>query len=50
MDGDGLRHLISAQGEEIVLTISVDKAMMPDPDRYRELLRESFRELVEALG
>ncbi|MEU4434391.1 wax ester/triacylglycerol synthase family O-acyltransferase [Nocardia rhamnosiphila] len=49
MDGDGLRHLISAQGEEIVLTISVDKAMMPDPDRYRELLRESFRELVEAL-
>ncbi|WP_433491196.1 wax ester/triacylglycerol synthase family O-acyltransferase [Nocardia grenadensis] len=50
MDGDGLRHLISAQGEEIVLTISVDKAMMPDPGRYRELLRESFRELVEALG
>ncbi|MGA6203207.1 wax ester/triacylglycerol synthase family O-acyltransferase [Nocardia testacea] len=50
MDGDGLRHLISAQGDEIVLTFSVDKAMMPDPDRYRELLRESFRELAEALG
>lgn len=50
MDGDGLRHLISAQGEEIVLTFSVAEAMMPDPDRYRELLRESFRELVTALG
>lgn len=50
LDGDGLRHLITSQGPEIVLTFSVDAAMMPDPDRYRELLRESFRELVTAIG
>ncbi|MGW1739865.1 wax ester/triacylglycerol synthase family O-acyltransferase [Nocardia sp. NPDC001965] len=50
LDGDGLRHLITSQGEEIVLTFSVDPAMMPDPGRYRELLGESFRELVDAIG
>lgn len=50
MDGDGLRHLISSQGGELVLTVSVDPAMMPDPDRYRELLLESLRELVAAIG
>ncbi|GGL28249.1 wax ester/triacylglycerol synthase family O-acyltransferase [Nocardia jinanensis] len=49
-DGDGLRHLISSQGEEIVLTVTVDPAMMPDPDHYRELLRESLRALVTAIG
>lgn len=50
LDGDGLRHLITSQGEEMVLTFSVDPAMMPDPGRYRELLRTSFRELVTAIG
>ncbi|MGW5386082.1 wax ester/triacylglycerol synthase family O-acyltransferase [Nocardia sp. NPDC003963] len=50
MDGDGLRHLISAQGGEIVLTFSVDPAMMPDADRYRELLVEAFHELVTSVG
>ncbi|WP_245670842.1 wax ester/triacylglycerol synthase family O-acyltransferase [Nocardia flavorosea] len=50
LDGDGLRHLISSQGDELVITFHVDSAMMPDPERYRELLVQSFRDLVDALG
>ncbi|WP_083864718.1 wax ester/triacylglycerol synthase family O-acyltransferase [Nocardia brevicatena] len=49
-DGDGLRHLVSSQGDELVITFSVDPAMMPDTGRYRALLLRSFRELVAALG
>ncbi|ONM50141.1 wax ester/triacylglycerol synthase family O-acyltransferase [Nocardia donostiensis] len=49
LDGDGLRHLITSQGDEIVISYSVDPAMMPDPDHYGELLLRSFRELVDAL-
>ncbi|MFE3543329.1 wax ester/triacylglycerol synthase family O-acyltransferase [Nocardia sp. NPDC059177] len=50
LDGDGLRHLISAQGEELVLAFTTSVAMMPDPERYGELLLGSFRELANALG
>jgi len=49
LDGDGLRHLVSSQGDELVITFHVDSAMMPDPERYRELLVQSFRDLVDAL-
>ncbi|WP_280435529.1 wax ester/triacylglycerol synthase family O-acyltransferase [Nocardia carnea] len=50
LDGDGLRHLVSSQGDELVITFQVDSAMMPDPERYRELLVQAFRDLVDALG
>ncbi|MFI1460101.1 wax ester/triacylglycerol synthase family O-acyltransferase [Nocardia carnea] len=50
LDGDGLRHLVSSQGDELVLTFQVDSAMMPDAERYRELLMQSFRDLADALG
>lgn len=49
LDGDGLRHLVSSQGDELVITFQADSAMMPDPERYRELLMRSFRDLVDAL-
>ncbi|NEW29382.1 WS/DGAT domain-containing protein, partial [Nocardia cyriacigeorgica] len=49
MDGDGLRHLITSQGEEIVISFSTDTSMMPDPEHYGDLLRESFRSLGDAL-
>ncbi|MDG3016326.1 wax ester/triacylglycerol synthase family O-acyltransferase [Speluncibacter jeojiensis] len=45
-DGDGLRHLISTQGSHLAITFSVDLAAMPDPERYRDLLRVALRELA----
>ncbi|MFD4355752.1 wax ester/triacylglycerol synthase family O-acyltransferase [Nocardia sp. NPDC058518] len=49
LDGDGLRHLITSQGDEIVIAITTNAAMMPDPDHYDELILASFRELAAAL-
>ncbi|NEW58692.1 DUF1298 domain-containing protein, partial [Nocardia cyriacigeorgica] len=50
MDGDGLRHLITSQGDEIVICFSSDDAMMPDPDHYRSLILGAFRELAGSLS
>ncbi|MBB5914164.1 WS/DGAT/MGAT family acyltransferase [Nocardia transvalensis] len=50
MDGDGLRHLITSQGADLVISVSADPAMLPDPERYRELLFRSFRQLRAAIG
>lgn len=49
LDGDGLRHLITSQGEEIVIAVTTTAAMMPDAEHYGELLLRSFRELTTAL-
>ncbi|PPJ06408.1 wax ester/triacylglycerol synthase family O-acyltransferase [Nocardia cyriacigeorgica] len=49
MDGDGLRHLITSQGNEIVISVSTDTTMMADLPHYGELLRESFYSLRDAL-
>ncbi|OXR42803.1 putative diacylglycerol O-acyltransferase [Nocardia cerradoensis] len=50
MDGDGLRHLITSQGDQVVIAVSSDAGMLPDPARYGELLLRSFRELSERLA
>ncbi|RDI35796.1 WS/DGAT/MGAT family acyltransferase [Rhodococcus sp. AG1013] len=48
IDKVGLRHLIvSHHGDEIEISFCTDTAMMPDTDRYKALLTESFRALVE---
>lgn len=48
IDNVGLRHLIvSHHGDEIEISFCADNEMMPDTDRYRELLTASFRELVK---
>lgn len=49
-DGDGLRHVISSQGDELWISVSADSTMMPDLEQYGELLRASFRQLIEATG
>lgn len=49
LDGDGLRHLITSQGAELVITFSADIEMLPDPEHYRELLLRSFHELCQAI-
>ncbi|MFE3444056.1 wax ester/triacylglycerol synthase family O-acyltransferase [Nocardia sp. NPDC059180] len=49
MDGDGLRHLITSQGNEIVISFSSDDAMMPDPERYGSLILDAFRDLAGSL-
>lgn len=48
IDKVGLRHLIvSHHGSEIEISFCADTAMMPDTDRYKALLTDSFRELVK---
>ncbi|MFF2391789.1 wax ester/triacylglycerol synthase family O-acyltransferase [Nocardia sp. NPDC058114] len=49
LDGDGLRHLITSQGEEIVIAVTTNAAMMPDPEHYGELILASFCALAAAL-
>ncbi len=49
MDGDGLRHLITSQGDQLVIAFSSDAAMLPDPEHYGDLLVESLRELTAAI-
>lgn len=47
IDKVGLRHLIvSHHADEIEISFCTDTAMMPDTDRYKELLVQAFRELV----
>lgn len=50
MDGDGLRHLITSQGDEIVISFSSDATMMPDPNHYAVLVLDSFRALVASFA
>ncbi|WP_036543478.1 wax ester/triacylglycerol synthase family O-acyltransferase [Nocardia cyriacigeorgica] len=50
MDGDGLRHLITSQGDEIVISFSTDPTTMPDPDHYAALLLDSFRALIASFA
>ncbi|WP_280467105.1 wax ester/triacylglycerol synthase family O-acyltransferase [Nocardia cyriacigeorgica] len=49
MDGDGLRHLITSQGDEIVISFSTDATMMPDPDHYSLLILDAFRAVARSL-
>ncbi|WP_227983911.1 wax ester/triacylglycerol synthase family O-acyltransferase [Nocardia spumae] len=49
MDGDGLRHLITSQGDRLDITFSSDTAMLPDPGHYGELLLRSFRTVSDAI-
>ncbi|MET9213006.1 MULTISPECIES: wax ester/triacylglycerol synthase domain-containing protein [unclassified Nocardia] len=49
LDGDGLRHLITSQGDDIVIAVTTNPAMMPDPEHYGELVLRSFRELAAAV-
>ncbi|MGW5308769.1 wax ester/triacylglycerol synthase family O-acyltransferase [Nocardia thailandica] len=50
LDGDALRHLISSQGGELVITFSSYDAILPDPAHYADLLRASFDELAAAIA
>ncbi|ORL37920.1 acyltransferase [Prescottella equi] len=49
IDRVGLRHLIvSHHDDEIEISFCADAAMMPDTDRYKVLLTQSFRALVKS--
>ncbi|WP_161987412.1 wax ester/triacylglycerol synthase domain-containing protein [Prescottella subtropica] len=49
VDRMGLRHLVASSGDGAVeLSFCTDTAMMPDTERYRILLRQSFDALVTA--
>lgn len=48
IDKVGLRHLIvSHHNDEIEISFCTDTAMMPDTDRYKELLTREFQKLVD---
>jgi diacylglycerol O-acyltransferase len=48
-DGQGLLHYVSSVGNRLTLTITAERKMMPDIDRYCELVREGFNELSRAV-
>jgi WS/DGAT/MGAT family acyltransferase len=45
VDGNGLFHAVGSYCGEINIGVTCCRAMMPDPSRYADLLRESFAEL-----
>jgi hypothetical protein len=45
VDGNGLFHAVGSYCGEVNIGVTSCRAMMPDPSRYAELLRESFAEL-----
>ncbi|MFI1915710.1 wax ester/triacylglycerol synthase domain-containing protein [Nocardia sp. NPDC020380] len=49
MDGDGLRHVTTSQGDELIIAFSADRTMLPSTAHYGELLLCSFDRLSAAL-
>lgn len=50
VDGMGLIHHVASVGDSLALTVTVEKAMMPDPDRYLAILRDVYTELTRPGG
>ena len=46
IDGNGLFHSVGSYCGELNIGVTCCRAMMPDPSRYAELLKESFAELL----
>ncbi len=46
MDGMGLINIVSSYDEQFILCFTACREMMPDPQRYADLLEESFDELA----
>lgn len=44
--GTGLAHMVASAGDALTITFTVDRAMMPDPDRYCAMLRDAFAALT----
>lgn len=49
-DSMGLINTIYSYGDEIAISFTSDRAMMPDPDVYADALRAAFTELKAAAG
>lgn len=51
IDKDCVRHFLTvATGDKLVLTVTADRAAVPDLSHYMGLIRESFDELEKAAG
>lgn len=48
-DGMGLINPIYSYGDEIAISFTSDRDMMPDPENYAAAIRESFEELRDAV-
>ena len=48
VDGMGLINIVGSYDQQFVLSFTACREMMPDPERYADLLRTSFDELVAA--
>ncbi|MEM1402257.1 MAG: wax ester/triacylglycerol synthase family O-acyltransferase [Pseudomonadota bacterium] len=47
-EGQGLFHCVTSYCDAIYLTILADRDTMPDPEKYADCMRESFRSLLKA--
>lgn len=50
LDSMGLINTIYSYGDDIAISFTSDRGMMPDPAVYADALRESFAELQAAIG
>lgn len=51
VDKDCVRHFLTAStGDKLLLTVTVDRAAIPDQSHYMRLIRESLDELKKAAG
>ncbi|MDG3015626.1 WS/DGAT domain-containing protein [Corynebacteriales bacterium D3-21] len=48
--GEVLSHFVSSLGERLTVAVVADRRVVPDIDRYAELLEKSFAELCGALA
>jgi diacylglycerol O-acyltransferase / wax synthase len=49
-DGVGLMHPVTSYCGELVIAVTADRAMLPDPERYARCLQDSFDELARAVA
>ena len=49
-DGVGLMHPVTSYCGELVVAVTADRSMVPDPERYAACLQSSFDELARATG
>ena len=47
-DGMGLMHVVSSYCGEVIISVTGDRDMLPDPGTYAGCLQSSFEELARA--
>ncbi|MDG3016209.1 wax ester/triacylglycerol synthase domain-containing protein [Speluncibacter jeojiensis] len=49
-DGAGVSHFVASMANRVTITVTADRELLPDLDRYVGILRDSFDELARGCG